>query len=116
MSDPEGLRAELAELRAEVAGVRVLAAMADRDAAGIRGIIRGQNALHETQVEHTRALRRLADGVGALMTGAQRQEETLQGHGALLARLVDGQTALAATVARQDAALAEILRRLPRTR
>lgn len=54
------LREEVARLRDEAADIRALAAMADRDAAGvwsaINAINRAQNALLETQVEHGRTL------------------------------------------------------------
>lgn len=122
-----------ADLRAEVADIRVLASMADRDAAGVRGIVRAQNALHETQVEQAQTLRGMGDALGALVAGSLRQEEiptahgqalasqgaTLAAHGEALAthgktltRLVDGQEALAEKVARHDDVLAEILRRV----
>ena len=73
MSEPDEVRAEMAALRDEAADTRALAAMADRDAAGVRSAINAinstKNALRETQVEHGRTLERVADAVGVLVTG-----------------------------------------------
>ncbi|HEY6795892.1 MAG TPA: hypothetical protein VI248_14530 [Kineosporiaceae bacterium] len=119
MSELDDVRAELAELRVEVADIRVFASMADRDAAGVRGIVRAQNALHETQVGQAQTLRGMADALAALVLGQQRHERTLQAqgatlvvHGEILSRLVDGQAALSEKVTRHDEVLAEILRRV----
>lgn len=75
------LREEVSALRAETADTRVLAAMADRDAANVRaslnGIIRAQNALRESQVEQGRTLREIAGAVGAVVEGQQRHDELL---------------------------------------
>jgi chromosome segregation ATPase len=96
------LREEVAQLRGEAADTRALAAMADRDAAGVRGAINAinktQTALRETQVEHSRTLDHIAQAVGALVTSVHRHDQVLD-------QLVTGQAQLAAT---QD----EILRRL----
>jgi hypothetical protein len=88
VSDLDDVRAELAELRAEVADIRVLSAMADRDAAGVRGIVRAQNALRETQVEQGQTLRGVAEAVGVLVAGQQRHEEILDSHGQMLAEIL----------------------------
>ncbi|MDQ1248265.1 MAG: hypothetical protein QG597_2637 [Actinomycetota bacterium] len=87
-AEVSALRDEVAHLRAETADTRVLAAMADRDAAGVRaalnGIGRAQTALRETQVEqgaalsaHGRMLREIAQLVGSIAEGQQRHDEML---------------------------------------
>jgi hypothetical protein len=67
------LRDEVAQLREEAADTRALAAMADRDASGVRaaigGIARAQSALRETQVEQGQTLHGIAEAVGALVSG-----------------------------------------------
>ena len=104
------LRAEVSQLRDEAADTRALAAMADRDAAGVRAAITGngraQTALRETQVEQSGTLRGIAEAVGALVRGQDL--------------LTTGQAALAEAVGRDEELLAglaagqtEILRRLP---
>jgi hypothetical protein len=82
-------------LRDEAADTRALAAMADRDAAGVRAVIGGitkvQNALRETQIEHGRTLSGIADAVGVLVAGQVTLTETVHGHDDVLAQLVAGQ-------------------------
>lgn len=97
------LRAEVAQLRDEAADTRTLAAMADRDAAGVRAAINGiahaQTALRETQVEQGATLRNVAEAVGVLVSGQAALTQAVGRHEDLLAGLATGQ--------------AEILRRLP---
>jgi hypothetical protein len=75
------LRDEVSRLRDEAADTRALAAMADRDAAGVRASInainRTQNALRETQVEHSHTLNHIAEAVGGLVTTAARHDQVL---------------------------------------
>lgn len=102
VSELEEIRAEVAELRAEVARLRdeaadtrALAAMADRDASGVRtainGIAKTQMALRETQVEQDGTLRGIAEAVGALVTGQVALTEAVGRHDEVLAQLVAGQ-------------------------
>ena len=110
------LRADVSEVREEVAVLRTLVDMGDRDVAEVRpalaGIVRTQNALRETQLEqhkilgeHGKTLRGLSDTVGALVVGQDRHET-------LLTELAEGQAELRGVVAGLAEGQAEILRRL----
>ena len=132
------LRQEVAELRDESAQTRVLAALADRDAAGMRagqaGVLAALNALRETQVEqgrildgHGRTLVEHGQVLGALVVGQERHTALLDGLTAAVGTLADRQEEQAAVLAQVDQRttehtvslaeqgrmLAEILRRLP---
>jgi len=118
------LREEVAALRAETADTRVLAALADRDAAtvraGLHGIVQAQNALRETQVEQGRALREIAGAVGALVEGQHRLEERQNRFEERQNRFEERQDQFAQRQdrfaegqQRHEALLNEILRRLP---
>lgn len=90
MSEIDELRARVETLETQVARLaedstdtRTLAGMADRDAGELRTKLAAQqsslNALRETQADHTKALRGLADAVGTLVVGQARLEQQVAG-------------------------------------
>lgn len=93
------LRADAAARREDVTATRTLAALADRDAAEVRGALRGHtqvlNALRESQIEHGQVL-------GALVAGQHRHDEVLDRHSEVLDRhgvMLDGLTTAVAAIA-----------------
>ena len=119
VSEIEQIRAEVAELRSDSAHTRTLAAMADRDAADVRVVLRAHTqslgALRQTQVEQDTTLRGIAEAVGALAAGQSRHEQLLQAvaagqqrHDQVLEQLAGAVTGLAAGQARHEQAVTDI--------